>query len=105
MAPGVGSAYTLDYNYPVTADLDLELLDPSGAKVASATGSTQKPESPLAILHGGVQEAHEHLHWNPQPGRPLPAGAGEAFLEEAFDYVDQLVDERRFGLLARGRRG
>lgn len=44
-AIGGGSSYTLSSTWPVTANVDLELYNPAGAKVAQATGSTAKPET------------------------------------------------------------
>ena len=44
-AIGAGSSYTLTASWPVTADVDLELYNPSGTKVAQATGTTTKPET------------------------------------------------------------
>jgi RHS repeat-associated protein len=44
-AVSVGSDFTLQTLRPTFADLDLELYNPSGTRVAQATGSTSKPES------------------------------------------------------------
>jgi RHS repeat-associated protein len=44
-AVGAGAAYSLWALAPVTANVDLELYDPSGVKVASAESATSKPES------------------------------------------------------------
>ena len=44
-AIGAGSSYNLSASWPVTADVDLELYNPSGTKVAQATGTTTKPET------------------------------------------------------------
>jgi RHS repeat-associated protein len=43
-AVGIGSSYSLGWSSPVTANLDLALVNPSGATVATA-GTTNKPEA------------------------------------------------------------
>lgn len=42
---GIGTPFTLSGSYPVTADLDLELWNPSSVKVASSYSTTAKPET------------------------------------------------------------
>ncbi|MBW3668533.1 MAG: hypothetical protein KY443_04895, partial [Actinobacteria bacterium] len=44
-AIGAGSSWNMSGTWPVTADVDLELYNPSGTRVAQATGSSSKPES------------------------------------------------------------
>lgn len=44
-APTLGSTYSLSSTWPVTADVDIELYNPSGTRVANATGSSSKPET------------------------------------------------------------
>lgn len=46
---GTGSSFTLSSTWPVTADLDLELYNPSGTKIGSSYSRTNKPETISAL--------------------------------------------------------
>ncbi|MGI8427250.1 MAG: RHS repeat-associated core domain-containing protein, partial [Actinomycetota bacterium] len=44
-ALATGSDFTLSYSHPATADLDLQLFNPSGTKVAESASSSTRPEA------------------------------------------------------------
>ncbi|MEA3075860.1 MAG: hypothetical protein QOF60_768, partial [Actinomycetota bacterium] len=57
-AVGPGSNFTIGDQYPVFADLDLELYNPSGTRVA-ATGGIRKPESLTYAMPAGSAGNYE----------------------------------------------
>ncbi|MGH6996840.1 MAG: hypothetical protein ACREEO_01550, partial [Phenylobacterium sp.] len=57
-AVATGSSYTLTETHPVTANVDLELYNPSGTKVAQATSTSAKPESISYTMPAGTSGNH-----------------------------------------------